>query len=102
MDTFDIDECAEFLKVNRTTALELAANGDLPGAKIGRAWVFLKQDMVDHLKAVVRSQQRERQIAASSSKSVLIDQTPVTIAATEAPRTRRKAIPTLPELSCQV
>lgn len=64
MKTFDIDECAEFLKINRMTAMELAAKGKLPGAKIGRAWVFLVEDLVEYLKAQVRLQQRQRAVEA--------------------------------------
>lgn len=60
MRTLDIDECAEFLKINRITASEMAAAGKLPGAKIGRAWVFLMEDLVEYLKAQVRLQQRQR------------------------------------------
>ena len=61
MRTLDLEECAEFLKVNRATALELAGKGELPGAKIGRAWVFLEDDLVEYLRVKVKQQQRERQ-----------------------------------------
>lgn len=64
MKTFDIDECAEFLKVDRNTALRLAGAGKLPGAKIGRAWVFLEDDVADYLRAQVRIQARQRQVEA--------------------------------------
>jgi excisionase family DNA binding protein len=59
--TFDIDECADFLKVDRNTALKLAQQGDLPGARIGRAWVFLEDDIVEYLRVRVRQQMTERQ-----------------------------------------
>lgn len=35
--TLDVLECADFLKVDRTTVLKLAAAGELVGAKIGRS-----------------------------------------------------------------
>ena len=60
MRTLDIDECAEFLKINRVTAMTMAARGELPGAKIGRAWVFLEDDLVEYLRLQVRVQQRQR------------------------------------------
>ena len=72
MRTFDIDECAVFLNINRTTASELAASGVLPGAKIGRAWVFLEDDMVEYLRAEVRKQQHERYIKAQSATPALM------------------------------
>lgn len=58
--TYDINECAEFLKIEKQTALSLAAEGKLPGAKVGRAWVFLVDDLVEYLRQQVRLQQRER------------------------------------------
>ncbi len=58
--TFNIDECADFLNINVTTASELAAAGTIPGAKIGRSWVFLVDDLVAYLKDEVRRQQMER------------------------------------------
>lgn len=60
MNTLDINECAEFLKINKNTASELAAKGMLPGAKIGRAWVFLEDELVEYLRSETRNQQRRR------------------------------------------
>ena len=56
MKTYDINEAADFLKVDRTTALERPASGEVPGAKIGRAWVFLESDLVEYLRDKVRRQ----------------------------------------------
>lgn len=61
MRTLNIKECAEFFKINLITAYEMAARGELPGAKIGRAWVFLEDDLVEYLRREVRRQQQERQ-----------------------------------------
>ncbi len=61
MKTFDIDECAEFLKVDSTTVSEMAGMGELPGARIGRGWVFLEEDLVEYVRTQVRHQRRERQ-----------------------------------------
>jgi excisionase family DNA binding protein len=56
MKTFDVAACADFLKIHRTTVLKLVASGDLPGAKIGRAWVFLETDLIDYIRNAIRSQ----------------------------------------------
>ncbi len=71
MKTYDIHETAEFLKVDRSTALELAGCGELPGAKVGRAWVFLESDLVDYLRDKVLRQTSERreEIALKQRKS---------------------------------
>ena len=60
MRTFDLIECAEFLKVDRNTAMKLAGTGELPGAKIGRAWVFLEDDVVAFLRKKTQEQSLAR------------------------------------------
>lgn len=59
--TLDLLECAEFLKIEKAYALKLAGEGILPGAKVGKAWVFLQDDLVEYLRATVQDQRRERQ-----------------------------------------
>jgi len=98
MDTFDIDSCAEFLNVNRTTILELAGNGELPGARIGRAWVFLKEDVIDFLRAKIREQSAERRASARKTEK---PEPPLAVVL-QPPRSRRKATPALPEFIGQV
>jgi excisionase family DNA binding protein len=68
MKTYDIHEVAEFLKIDRSTALDLAAIGELPGAKVGRAWVFLESDLVAYLEDKVRYQTMERREESSIQK----------------------------------
>ena len=58
--TLDLHEAADFLKVSEATAQEMAATGELPGAKIGRAWVFLLDDLAEWLRQQVRAQREER------------------------------------------
>ena len=60
MRTFDLQECADFLKVDRTTAMKLAQQGDIIGARIGRAWVFLEDDVVAFLREQAQKQTLER------------------------------------------
>jgi excisionase family DNA binding protein len=75
LKTFDTEECAEFLKVDRTTILRLAANGFLPGAKIGRGWVFIEDDIVEYLRIQTKIQQRSRQNEYESSLKKFSDET---------------------------
>lgn len=55
MRTFDLLECADFLKVDRNKVLSLAGSGELLGAKIGRAWVFLEDDVVAYLRKQIQA-----------------------------------------------
>lgn len=94
MTTLDLAACAEFLKIHRTTVLKLAASGELPGAKIGRAWVFLRTDLEAYLRGMIDSQREKRQAAVS--KSLVMPSPYIVIAPVK--RSRRKAIPELPQL----
>ena len=55
MKTYDINEAADFLKIDRSTALEFAHLGALPGAKVGRAWVFMEDELVAYLRDMTRT-----------------------------------------------
>lgn len=70
MRSLDVDECAAFLKVDRTTVLKLAAEGVLPGAKIGRAWVFPEAELVEFLSAEVKRQQAARRATSSVEQAI--------------------------------
>ena len=67
MRTFDLQECADFLKVDRTTAMKLAQQGDIVGARIGRAWVFLEDDVV----AFLREQAQQQTLARLEGRTGL-------------------------------
>ncbi|NND82219.1 MAG: helix-turn-helix domain-containing protein [Gammaproteobacteria bacterium] len=46
-----LDEAAHFLKIS-PSALRAKVNlGIVPGAKIGKCWVFLQNDLVDHIRS---------------------------------------------------
>ncbi len=60
METLDILEAAQFLKVGQSTLLKLAESGEVPGGKIGRNWVFIKDDLTGWMRDQFAEQQRER------------------------------------------
>lgn len=43
------DEAAVLLRVSTKTVLTLARAGALPGEKVGRAWRFLKRDVLTYV-----------------------------------------------------
>ena len=55
------DEAAELLRVSTKTVLALARQGALPGEKVGRAWRFVRADLLGYL----RGQTRRRGAAVS-------------------------------------
>jgi excisionase family DNA binding protein len=96
MKTYDIHEAADFLKIDRSTALELANLGTLPGAKVGRAWVFMEDELVAYLRDMTRKQTQARRAYAEAA--AVIDRTQ------QEPRPRRRGrpLPELPELRGEV
>lgn len=91
-DTLDLTEAAQILKISEQSVQELAASGDLPGAKIGARWVFLREDVIDWIRAQVRAQQARRREAVASHERV----------ATVINRaSRRKKLPQLPDVSVE-
>jgi excisionase family DNA binding protein len=44
------DEAAHLLRVSTKTILALAREGVLPGEKVGRAWRFVRADLLDYLR----------------------------------------------------
>jgi excisionase family DNA binding protein len=98
MKTYDINEAADFLKIDRSTALELACLGALPGAKVGRAWVFMEDELVAYLRDVTRKQTQARRAQAEAVQ--VLDRVQ------REPRPRRRGrsrpLPELPELGSQV
>jgi len=50
-ETLDLQEAAHFLKLHWQTVRERAKSGEIPAAKLGRRWVFLKADLVLYLQS---------------------------------------------------
>ena len=60
MKTYNIEGAAEFLHVSTDTMKDLAGNGAVPGAKIGKAWVFNEEDLIDFVREEIKRQTAER------------------------------------------
>lgn len=52
--TVGVIEAAQYLKVHRTTVLELIHQRAFPAVKVGRAWVIRKSDLEAYLESRLR------------------------------------------------
>lgn len=52
MDTVDLVGAASFLKMHPEEVRRRARLGQLPGAKAGKRWVFLVEDLAAHLRSL--------------------------------------------------
>lgn len=54
--TLDATGLADKLKIHPDTAKDLLARGEIPAAKIGRAWVVRETDVMDYLERQIMEQ----------------------------------------------
>lgn len=50
-DTLDLAGAAKFLKMNQESLRRRAKTGEIPGAKPGKCWCFLKVDLIAYLRS---------------------------------------------------
>lgn len=62
-DTLGIESAATYLNIGRSTLQSMVMRGDVPGAKIGKSWVFLRSELKDWLRLRIVDQTRMRQHA---------------------------------------
>lgn len=93
-DTMDSVQVGALLRADPETIMQLARKGQLPGARIGKVWIFLRTDVLDFLKKKIEADTAERRKARISDprqpSAVLVAQPPVR---------RRTAPPVLPNLT---
>lgn len=51
MNTFDLREAADFLKMSPSALRAKVKAGRVRGAKLAKRWVFLEDDLVDYVRA---------------------------------------------------
>ena len=51
MSTLTLQQAAALLNIHPVTLQAKARSGEIPGAKIGRAWVFVQIDLVEHIRS---------------------------------------------------
>lgn len=50
-ETLDLYEAADYLKMHWQTLRAKAKSGEVPGAKLGKRWVFLQDDLASYLRS---------------------------------------------------
>ena len=55
MQTLDLEQAGAWLKCDPETVRAMAASGELPAAKVGRAWVFVDVDLIEWLRSQYQS-----------------------------------------------
>ena len=58
METLDLEQAAAFLKMHPVTVQAKARAGEIPAAKPGKCWAFIKDDLVSYLRSLYAPQWR--------------------------------------------
>lgn len=61
IETFDLESAAHFLKMHPDTLQRKAAAGEIPGAKVGKNWVFVNIHLADFIREQYCARQPERE-----------------------------------------
>jgi len=62
MDTLDLKEAAQFLRLHPEELRQRAKRGQIPGAKVGRCWVFLEDDLVQYVRSLYPAPRQALQV----------------------------------------
>lgn len=101
-ESMNSEECAAFLHIHENTLMHLISTGEIPAAKIGKCWVFLKGDVVEYLRKQIRTSTAARkalhvvEVELDSSEQRNEHAVTPTLIRRGAPR--RKTPPKLPDL----
>ncbi len=66
--TLNLKSAAKFLGINIETARRRAASGQLPGAKVGRSWRFIEEDLVSYLRSLYSTRASQGVIQRRNTK----------------------------------
>ncbi|MGH9806834.1 MAG: helix-turn-helix domain-containing protein [Terriglobia bacterium] len=62
METFGLQQAANFLRCHPEELRRRAKAGLIPGAKVGRAWVFLEEDLAAYLRTLYPQSRQALQV----------------------------------------
>ena len=76
-ETLNLNQAADFLKLHWQTLREKAKCGEVPAAKLGRRWVFLREDLVSYLRSHYSTRRPRSQVQQSVGDSLCCTNDPI-------------------------
>jgi hypothetical protein len=86
MKTLDLRQAAAALKLHPEELRRRAKRGLVPGAKVGRAWVFFQDDLVDYLRSLYSRPRQALQVAPRKEMECHFANAAASTGSTSAPR----------------
>jgi len=69
MRTLNLREAADFLHLHPEELRSRAKAGRIPAAKVGRAWVFVEEDLASHLRSLYVAPRQALQVTFSKEET---------------------------------
>jgi len=91
-ETLGAEEAAALLHAECATVMQYARKGQLPGTRIGKSWVFLREDVIAFLRAQIAADTEARRRQAETPA-------PLAVALSRRPGARRRTLPDLHALA---
>jgi excisionase family DNA binding protein len=85
--TLNADDAAALLHAESETVLQYARSGELPGTRIGKSWVFMRDDVIAFLR---------KQIAHDTAERLRTKVEPLAVSLQSKQNSRRRIPPVLP------
>lgn len=60
LETLGVADVAALLRCNEDLVMSFARRGQLPGIRLGKAWVFLREDVLAFLRGRIETETQER------------------------------------------
>lgn len=70
MKTLNLEEAAAFLHMHPYTLMQKVNAGEIPGAKPGKRWVFIEDDLADYLRCQYRAPSAVPDLAGATLESL--------------------------------
>jgi len=71
MKTLNLHEAAALLRMHAESLRQKTRQGLIPGAKIGKRWVFLEEDLVQYLRSQYPSPRQAARVTGTEGKAYL-------------------------------
>lgn len=92
-ETLDLQGVAALFRAEPETIAQYARSGELPGTKMGKSWVFLRDDVLAFLRKRILQETEERR---GKHTDYAAPAQPSAVLVTQRQRTRRTTLPPLP------
>jgi hypothetical protein len=95
MKTLLLTEAANFLKMHPEEVRRRAKSGKLPGAKLGKCWVFILDDLVEYIRSQYSSPRQALRVVSEKEVNICHSTSAVTRGGSHSPHQQESVLDAL-------